>query len=506
MSYQPIWVEFPELITTHCTLQDCFLEEHKKQWQLYIRHGTDEGPLHIQLCFLVNRLIGNHIEKEIYLQAMLSCRTPEEVLPSLDRCGVAQDLVSNGMHSRDPALGTEIPVMYHYLLKQDIAYFFRQGEIVGYEKERRLPNGRIDDSEPLYVYAKIVRKVNPRTRLTDSGRFDFGARYRIDVGASRLVEVSVLDLYKFDRSGANPEQIPVLSDSREIEIFTGDPYDSKVRAASRNARLEAAKKEIKEALWEAWKLPENERRKVIKRLFLRWHPDKNPGCDIANDVMQFLLQEIERMERLFPTKWREQYRETKERAQRDGAGPADFSSMFEQWNQRARQERKTYNSFKKQKTDSAPYASSSANNPKRKEARRWMRQAREDLRAAKHMLSQDEPFYSLVCFLCQQAAEKALKSALYAACGLSESQLESHDVLNLAYEITGLEDSPADIPLQAAKLKNYYEWTRYPHFHHGDAIPSEAFNVEHAQKALETAGSILDKTGDFISINFTRVS
>lgn len=434
---------------------------------------------------------------------MLSCRNPGDVLPALDRCGVAQDLHKNGIDSRDPALGTEIPVMYHYLLKQDIAYFFRQGEIVGYEKERRLPDGSIDDSEPFYIYAKIVRKVNPRTRLTESGRFDFGARYRIDVGASRLVEVSVLDLYKFDRSGADPEQIPVLSDSKAIAIFTGDSSDSNARTSSRNARLEAAKTEIKEALWEAWKLPENQRRKVIKRLFLRWHPDKNPGCDIANDVMQFLLQEIERMERLFPTKWREEYRETKERAQK---GEQDFSSLFEQWNQRARQERKTYNSFKKHKPEHSSYGSSNTNNPKRKEARRWMRQAREDLRAAKHMISDEEPFYSLVCFLCQQAAEKALKSALYAACGLSESQLESHDVLNLAYEITSLEDSPADIPLLAAKLKNYYEWTRYPHFHHGDAIPSEAFTFEHAEKALETAESILDKTGNFINVNFTRVN
>ena len=61
--------------------QDCFLEERSGHWELFIRHGTDENPLNIQLCFQVNRLIGNQIEKEIYLQAMLACRVPDEILP-----------------------------------------------------------------------------------------------------------------------------------------------------------------------------------------------------------------------------------------------------------------------------------------------------------------------------------------------------------------------------------------------------------------------------------------
>ena len=484
--------------------QDCFLEEQNGQWQLFIRHGTDENPLHIQLCFQVNRLIRNQIEKEIYLQAMLACRVPDEILPSLDRCGVAQDLMGSEARTTEPVLGSEIPVMYHYLLRQDIEYFFRQGEIVGYEKECRREDGRIDDSEPLYVYAKVVRKVPNRKRSMESSKFDFQAKYRIDIGEPRLVEVSVLDLYKFDRSGKDiPPVPPELSDSLEITLFTGDPKDTERRAATRNERLERAKKEIKETLWEAWKLPENERRKVIKRLFLRWHPDKNPGCDITNDVMQFLLNEIERMEKLFPSSWRDNLRDAKEKGSSQGA--SGFHDFFNQWNQRARQERQTYNTFKRQTHQGSPYAKRSTN-PQRNEAKRWMKQAREDLTAAKHLHSQEPKFSALICFLCQQAAEKVFKSALYAASGIAESQLETHDVLNLAYEITELDGSPVDIPLLAAKLKNYYEQTRYPHFHRGDIIPSDAFTSEQAEEALEIADSLMEKITEFVNNNFARVS
>ena len=434
---------------------------------------------------------------------MLACRVPDEILPSLDRCGVAQDLIGSEARTTEPALGSEIPVMYHYLLRQDIEYFFRQGEIVGYEKEHRTDDGRIDDSEPLYVYAKVVRKIPNRKRSMDTRKFDFQAKYRIDIGEPRLVEVSVLDLYKFDRSGKDTPTVIELSDSLEMTLFTGDPNNTEQRAATRNERLERARKEIKETLWEAWKLPENERRKVIKRLFLRWHPDKNVGCDIANDVMQFLLNEIERMEKLFPSEWRDNLRDAKERGTNDGA--SGFHDFFNQWNQRARQERQTYNTFKRQTHHGTPYAKRSTN-PQRNEAKRWLKQAREDLTAAKHLHSQEPTFPALVCFLCQQATEKLFKSALYAACGISESQLETHDVLNLAYEITELEGSPVDIPLLAAKLKNYYGQTRYPHFHRGEVIPAEAFTSDQAQEALEIAESLMEEITEFINDNFARVS
>lgn len=46
------------------------------------------------------------------------------------------------------------------------------------------------------------------------------------------------------------------------------------------------------------------------------------------------------------------------------------------------------------------------------EGQRWLRQAQEDLRWARHLAEQGA--YHLACFLAQQVAEKALKAFLYA--------------------------------------------------------------------------------------------
>ena len=37
--------------------------------------------------------------------------------------------------------------------------------------------------------------------------------------------------------------------------------------------------EVSICLEEAWQLPEAQRKKIIKRLLLKWHPDKNPNED-----------------------------------------------------------------------------------------------------------------------------------------------------------------------------------------------------------------------------------
>lgn len=340
----------------------------------------------------------------------------------------------------------------------------------------------------------------------DSSKFDFQAKYRIDIGEPRLAEVSVLDLYKFDRSGKEiPSVAYELSDSLEVTPFTGEPEKTKERVVSRNVRLEKAKQEIKDTLWEAWKLPEKERRKVVKRLFLRWHPDKNIGCDITHEVMQFLLNEIEKMEKLFPSTWRENLREAKQKQKRTSNAAEGFQEFFNQWNQRARQERETFNTFKQQKYHGGPQGKRSTD-PQRNEAKRWMRQGKQDFVAAQHLQAQDATFPAIVCFLCQQATEKVFKSALYAAGGITESQLETHDVLNLAYEITELDGSPVDIPFLAAKLKNYHEQTRYPHFHRGDDIPSDAFSPDQAKDALETVQEIVEKITAFVNQNLANTS
>ena len=63
----------------------------------------------------------------------------------------------------------------------------------------------------------------------------------------------------------------------------------------RRERLQEICSDLSRQLDEIWKLPEEERKKAIKRLCLKWHPDKNlDNQGLAEEVFKFLNNEISR--------------------------------------------------------------------------------------------------------------------------------------------------------------------------------------------------------------------
>ncbi|ESO88086.1 hypothetical protein LOTGIDRAFT_60218, partial [Lottia gigantea] len=57
-------------------------------------------------------------------------------------------------------------------------------------------------------------------------------------------------------------------------------------------------KEIRQLLNKAWKLPEADRKRVIKRLILKWHPDKNLNIvKLATEITQTILNYIRYLEK-----------------------------------------------------------------------------------------------------------------------------------------------------------------------------------------------------------------
>lgn len=119
------------------------------------------------------------------------------------------------------------------------------------------------------------------------------------------------------------------------------------------------------------------------------------------------------------------------------------------------------------------------------EGLRWLRQAEHDLSDAEYSLAGRR--CSLACFLCHQAAEKALKGFLYAR---GAEQVLGHSVADLARECGGLDGDFLALRPRAAPLDLYYVPTRYPNSLPG-GIPAEAFDESDARRALGLAGDVI---------------
>ena len=499
---------------------------------LYISHSCSREELHRKLAKEINNCLNYVIRNVSYLQAILSSRCPEEI-PSL----LNNEDVTGGNHSSTHEVGAQIPGHLEYLLRQDSEFFFREGEIVGLlksgltlrcrrlededvvcDKERNDEEESGDDSmdiddeadDPIesgiphkdiydvkasvkdnvlgerfgmkgrteeeedgtdsYVFAKILHQVQ-----SDINRYS--AKYLVDIGETW--EVSVLDLYKF-----------VTEPSRK---HTETRPDTSNVMAPGSKQTETVVTEVRQELKEIWRLPDSERQKAIRRLYLQWHPERNPeNISQATAVTQLIEKE------------------SGSRVNESG-GASDFSIL----SRAARQQRETFENFQKYcpTPSSSPRCSSSVVfgpadvtylntylNPDANEARRWIRQAREDLRAAKHDMSADPPLHHIVCFQSQQVVEKALKAALYRTCGLADEQLRSHDVLSLATDVQCLAGAPADLYEQASILRNYYVPTRYPNRHVFPQVPALAYTLDEAQAALRVAVKLFEDLQRFIGI------
>jgi HEPN domain-containing protein len=120
------------------------------------------------------------------------------------------------------------------------------------------------------------------------------------------------------------------------------------------------------------------------------------------------------------------------------------------------------------------------------EARRWLEQARHDLRWA-HDLA-ERGGYHIACFLAQQVAAKALKAYLYAT---GVEMVLGHSVQRLGAEIESHGAALAAAARRWAPLDGFYIPTRYPN---GlpDGIPALVFTREAAAGAVALARDAIE--------------
>lgn len=123
----------------------------------------------------------------------------------------------------------------------------------------------------------------------------------------------------------------------------------------------------------------------------------------------------------------------------------------------------------------------------RRNAARWLRQARYDIEQAERLLHQE--VYPYAAFLAEQAAQKALKAFLIAQ---GRRYVMIHSVAELARQAGAYDAAFTELIDSGRRLDRHYLTSRYPDALPEPAIPAEAYVREDAVEALAAGRAIVD--------------
>jgi len=353
-----------------------FSESGRDVWKVYVNGKAEEGDTQISLTLtqvIAEACEGLLRETVMFIPEMLRTK-PNKIWSILDHMKIRQDdSYDASLSDLLPDPGDFIPIQDHHLLNEAFQEFCPR-EYVGFELED--PSLEKQKGDATFIYAIIVEDVSG-----DEDTSIYTKRYKVNVGHDKeLLVAESADLYKF----------------HQFHTSVANQKGSSTQDADR----EAIFRKITEVLKMIWRLPTRRKKKIIKRLFLQWHPERNIGdADLCEKVFQYLQNEIEKLER-----------------DDEESDQGSYKSFYHVWTTRAelyrtrRQEYrakfvKTYGSWEASTSHSTSGwvpPSFCKKNPQPGEARRWFRQAEEDLKAAQEDLRFGTTFYEWVCFKCHQ--------------------------------------------------------------------------------------------------------
>ena len=345
-------------------------------WKVYVNAEAEntDTQMSLTLTQVISEACEGLLRENVMFIPELLRTKPNKIWSILDHMSIRQD------ESYDPSLsdllpdpGDFIPIEDHHLLNEGFEDFF-PGEYVGFELED--PSLEEKNEEATFIYAIIVEEINSQENTSI-----YTKRYKVNVGHEKQLQVAEsTDLYKFHS---------LQTHSKNQERHTSEPSKKEVLIR------------IAEVLKVAWNLPEKRRMKIIKRLFLQWHPEKNLGdAELYNEVIQHLQNEIGKLDSGETTCKQESsyklfYNVWTKRAKLHHTRRQEYRAAFDK--KYGSRETSTTHSFK-----AGIPPSFCKKNPQPGQARRWFRQAEADLRAVKHDLAAETPSYEWACFKSHQ--------------------------------------------------------------------------------------------------------
>ena len=114
----------------------------------------------------------------------------------------------------------------------------------------------------------------------------------------------------------------------------------------------------------------------------------------------------------------------------------------------------------------------------------WLKYANNDLEAANHLLTLYPLKLEIICYLCQQSAEKMLKAFwLYS----EMSPQKTHDLELLRSKCEEFDASFIDLASECIRLNDYSSQPRYP------------FSLEITEEDMQMAIKDSERIGDFVT-------
>ncbi|XP_042331157.1 sacsin-like [Sceloporus undulatus] len=522
-----IWDEFfsPERLEVVCYEKLCTITVHNAQplegiqraklvhvvmlpgdkCQVYLAHQermNQDEAVHVSgiLAKEVNRLLGERLHQDamMILMQILVCQGPQKIAGVLKRNQVPLHQPTHRNAYSLPPAGEEIPEEWHDSLDMNILHIFVPGDYVGYLDSSQL--------KECYLYAVVLEALGPQQ--SGGGQVSM---YRVDLGGGKKADVSAHDLYHFRRNSrvADLNKSLVLA---EISPSSGSAASPSACSDWYQKPLREVKKEVDARLAEIWCLSEEERKKAVRRLYLCYHPDKNIGQeDLANEIFKYLKERIQEMENKgklssssnsykrnnwnfskFWAEWDEQAHSHHHRRQEftrqrwgrrggGGGGGGGGHCNYDFW------------SFHQRGTNYSKYQSRRLCG---EEAKRWLRQAECDLRAAAGIAGNGSTEW--LFYMTYRAVEKALTAVVYSEGGHFD---KSQSLAMLARKAASWGAELAQLPDQIAELQKLGvddKTTQYPSFHDLPTIPNEAFQACKEQDVLLLAREILNTVKNWL--------
>ena len=369
-------------------------ESGRDVWKVYVNTVAEETLSKISLA--LTQVIAEACEELLretvmFIPEML--RTdPSNIWSILDDMKIRQDDSYDASRGDVlPQPGNFIPIEDHHLLNEAFEEF-TPGEYVGFELDD--PSLDQENGDATFIYAIIIEEAS-----SEEDASPYTKRYKVNVGHEKQPQVAEsADLYKFHRIQSSL-------------LGLADHDGSSTQAMDKKSIFG----KITEALEMAWRLPEKRRMKIVKRLFLQWHPEKNLGGEaFCKEVFAHLQREMARIQNVEARAGRRSSRVN----QRN-----HYEKFFDVWRTRAKrhhEQRQEYRESYLRKYGSCKASTSHSSsaglppsfcekNPQPGEAKRWFRQAEADLKAANKDLAADNPSYEWACFKCHQVCSLLLE-------------------------------------------------------------------------------------------------